>query len=107
MASLSPTEAAANQHSVRVYHQIQHWLDNKKRPEDKEWAPTCQNSEAPCTWLYPASARRGTREIVAVGRPDCFVQCCVFIVGTTATTGRLKLLIVMRIIMVNQYCPMI
>ncbi|GBM95848.1 hypothetical protein AVEN_31735-1 [Araneus ventricosus] len=35
-------------------------------------------------------ARRDEREIAAVGRPDCFVQCCVFIVGTTAITGRFK-----------------
>ncbi|GBM99117.1 hypothetical protein AVEN_60463-1 [Araneus ventricosus] len=53
MASLPPTEAAAHQHSLRVYHQIQHWLGNRKRSEDWDWettigAPTCQNSEAPC-----------------------------------------------------------
>ncbi|GBM49141.1 hypothetical protein AVEN_179749-1 [Araneus ventricosus] len=35
-------------------------------------------------------AGRDAREIAAVGRPDCFVQCCVFIVGTTAITGRFK-----------------
>ncbi|GBM53943.1 hypothetical protein AVEN_64858-1 [Araneus ventricosus] len=34
MASLPLTEAAAQQHSLRVYHQIQHWLGNKKRPQD-------------------------------------------------------------------------
>ncbi|GBM58662.1 hypothetical protein AVEN_251928-1 [Araneus ventricosus] len=31
-------------------------------------------------------ARRDAREIAAVGRPDCFVQCCVFIAGTTTIT---------------------
>ncbi|GBN26309.1 hypothetical protein AVEN_187191-1 [Araneus ventricosus] len=40
MASLPPTEAAAHQHSLRVYHQIQHWLGNKKRPEDWGWKRT-------------------------------------------------------------------
>ncbi|GBM36577.1 hypothetical protein AVEN_162019-1 [Araneus ventricosus] len=35
-------------------------------------------------------ARRDEREIAAVGMPDCFVQCCVFIVGTIAITGRFK-----------------
>ncbi|GBL74096.1 hypothetical protein AVEN_230996-1 [Araneus ventricosus] len=34
MTSLPPTEAAAHQHSRRVYNQIQHLLGNKKRPED-------------------------------------------------------------------------
>ncbi|GBL75775.1 hypothetical protein AVEN_155068-1 [Araneus ventricosus] len=40
MASLSPTEAAIHQHSLRVYHQIQYWLDNKNRPEDWGWERT-------------------------------------------------------------------
>ncbi|GBM00634.1 hypothetical protein AVEN_117992-1 [Araneus ventricosus] len=43
MASLPPTEAATHQYSLRVYHLIQPWLGNKKRPED--WGLTCQNSE--------------------------------------------------------------
>ncbi|GBN70740.1 hypothetical protein AVEN_164347-1 [Araneus ventricosus] len=34
--------------------------------------------------------RWDAREIAAVGRPDCFVQCCVFIVGTTVIAGRFK-----------------
>ncbi|GBN13825.1 hypothetical protein AVEN_44554-1 [Araneus ventricosus] len=34
MSSLPPTEAAAHQHSLRVYHQIQHWRSNKKRHKD-------------------------------------------------------------------------
>ncbi|GBO46963.1 hypothetical protein AVEN_118064-1 [Araneus ventricosus] len=34
--------------------------------------------------------RRDLREIAAVGRPDFFVQCCVFIVGITAITRRFK-----------------
>ncbi|GBM08156.1 hypothetical protein AVEN_214484-1 [Araneus ventricosus] len=40
MASLPPTEAAAHQYSLRVYHQIQAWLDNKKRPDDWGWERT-------------------------------------------------------------------
>ncbi|GBM07222.1 hypothetical protein AVEN_169291-1 [Araneus ventricosus] len=40
MTSLPPTEAAAHQHSRRVYKQIQHWLGNKKRPEDRGWERT-------------------------------------------------------------------
>ncbi|GBM79275.1 hypothetical protein AVEN_200735-1 [Araneus ventricosus] len=39
---------------------------------------------------YPASARRDARDIVAAERPNCFVQRCFFIVGTTAITGRCK-----------------
>ncbi|GBM86308.1 hypothetical protein AVEN_248205-1 [Araneus ventricosus] len=46
MASLPPFKAAAHQHSLRAYHQIQHWLGNKKIPEDwgwenRQWAPIC------------------------------------------------------------------
>ncbi|GBO25124.1 hypothetical protein AVEN_158589-1 [Araneus ventricosus] len=85
MASLPPTEAAAHQHSRRVYYRIQHWLGNKKR----------QNSEisAPDSILYaryPASVRRGAQEIAAVGRSDCFIQCCILIVGATAITEGFK-----------------
>ncbi|GBM48840.1 hypothetical protein AVEN_21622-1 [Araneus ventricosus] len=40
MASLPPTEAAAHQYSLRVYHQIQPWLGNKKRSEDWGWERT-------------------------------------------------------------------
>ncbi|GBN15058.1 hypothetical protein AVEN_211530-1 [Araneus ventricosus] len=29
--------AAAHQHSLKVYYQIQHWLDNKKRHGDWGW----------------------------------------------------------------------
>ncbi|GBM09480.1 hypothetical protein AVEN_141399-1 [Araneus ventricosus] len=45
MASLPPTEAAAHQHSLRVYYQIQHWLGNKKRPEDWGWERTISLSK--------------------------------------------------------------
>ncbi|GBO17097.1 hypothetical protein AVEN_176442-1 [Araneus ventricosus] len=34
IASLPPTEGTTHQHSLRVYHQIQYWLGNKKTPED-------------------------------------------------------------------------
>ncbi|GBL74591.1 hypothetical protein AVEN_235502-1 [Araneus ventricosus] len=35
-------------------------------------------------------AGRDAREIADVGMPDCFVQCCVFIVGTPGITERFK-----------------
>ncbi|GBN17852.1 hypothetical protein AVEN_189269-1 [Araneus ventricosus] len=93
--------AAAHQHSLKVYYQIQYWLGNKNRPG--EWAWERINSElqlvktlkspAPDSVLnarYPASVRRGAQEIVAVGRSDCFVQCCILIVGATAITEGFK-----------------
>ncbi|GBN19243.1 hypothetical protein AVEN_31023-2 [Araneus ventricosus] len=40
MASLPPTEAAAHQYSLRVYHYIQSWLGNKKRSEVWGWEGT-------------------------------------------------------------------
>ncbi|GBO40971.1 hypothetical protein AVEN_21899-1 [Araneus ventricosus] len=57
MASLPPTEAAAHQHSLRVYHQIQHWLDNKKRPEDWSWEITISVLQ-PVKTLKPDSILR-------------------------------------------------
>ncbi|GBO03398.1 hypothetical protein AVEN_176478-1 [Araneus ventricosus] len=93
--------AAAHQHSLKVYYQIQHWLGNKKRPEDFGWERT--NSElqsvktlkspAPDSILYaryPASVRRGAQEIAAVGKSGGFVQCCILIVGATAITEGFK-----------------
>ncbi|GBL90591.1 hypothetical protein AVEN_179493-1 [Araneus ventricosus] len=93
--------AAAHQHSLKVYYQIQHWLGNKKRPG--EWGWERINSELqPVKTLkspaldsilnakYPASVRRGAQEIAAVGRSDCFVQCCILIVGATAITEGFK-----------------
>ncbi|GBM13058.1 hypothetical protein AVEN_69511-1 [Araneus ventricosus] len=92
---------AAHQHSLKVYYQIQYWLGNKKRPG--EWGWERINSElqpvktlkspAPDSILYaryPASVRRGAQEIAAVGRSDCFVQCCILIVGATAITEGFK-----------------
>ncbi|GBM47838.1 hypothetical protein AVEN_5214-1 [Araneus ventricosus] len=92
---------AAHQHSLKVYYQIQHWLGNKKIPED--WGRERTNSEpqsvktqkspAPDSILYaryPASVRRGAQEIAAVGRSDCFVHCCILIVGATAITEGFK-----------------
>ncbi|GBO06790.1 hypothetical protein AVEN_66320-1 [Araneus ventricosus] len=45
MASLPPTETADHQHSRRVYSQIQHWLGNKKRPDDWGWKIQVINSD--------------------------------------------------------------
>ncbi|GBM84067.1 hypothetical protein AVEN_157682-1 [Araneus ventricosus] len=53
MASLPPTEAAAHQHSLRVYHQIQHWLGNKKRPEDWGWERTISGLQPVKTLQLP------------------------------------------------------
>jgi len=35
LLGLPPSEAAAREHSFRVYHQVQAWLGNQKSPE--EW----------------------------------------------------------------------
>ncbi|GBM85339.1 hypothetical protein AVEN_58045-1 [Araneus ventricosus] len=90
-----------HQHSLKVYYQIQHWLGDKKRPG--EWGWERINSElqpvktlkspAPDSILYaryPANVRRGAQEIAAVGRSDCFVHCCILIVGATAITEGFK-----------------
>ncbi|GBN53238.1 hypothetical protein AVEN_182023-1 [Araneus ventricosus] len=69
--------AAAHQHSLKVYYQIQHWLGNKKRPGEWGWERInielqpvkTQKSPAPDSILYaryPASVKRGAQEIAAV-----------------------------------------
>ncbi|GBM18271.1 hypothetical protein AVEN_147401-1 [Araneus ventricosus] len=74
-----------------------HWLGNEKRPEDWYWERAnselqpVKNLRSPASdsilyARYPASVRRGAQEIAAVGRSDCFVQCCILIVGATAIT---------------------
>ncbi|GBL92293.1 hypothetical protein AVEN_224171-1 [Araneus ventricosus] len=84
-----------------LFDRVQHWLANKKRPEDWGWERTSnglqpvktRKAPAPDSNLrarYPESVRRSAQEIAAVGRPDCFVQCCVLIVGTTAITKGFK-----------------
>jgi len=40
LASLPPTQAAARQHSLRTYHQIQMWIGNEKNPLDWGWKNT-------------------------------------------------------------------
>ena len=37
LASLPPTAAAARQHSLRTYHQVQTWIGNYKNPEEWGW----------------------------------------------------------------------
>ncbi|GBO08947.1 hypothetical protein AVEN_170367-1 [Araneus ventricosus] len=54
MDSLPPTEKASHQHSLRVYHQIQHWLGNKKRPGDWAWERTISGLQPVKTLKPPA-----------------------------------------------------
>lgn len=37
LASLPPTSAASKKHSLRVYHQVQHWLGCDLLPSDWGW----------------------------------------------------------------------
>ncbi|GBN76447.1 hypothetical protein AVEN_147681-1 [Araneus ventricosus] len=60
MVSLHPTEAAAQKHSLRVYHQIQNWLGNKRRPEDWGWERTISGLQLVKTLKPPA--------------PDCILR---------------------------------
>ncbi|GBM15067.1 hypothetical protein AVEN_150085-1 [Araneus ventricosus] len=62
MSSLPPNESSAHQYSLRVYRQIQHWLRNKKRPEDWGWENT--NSELqPVKTLKPPAPDSVLRKI--------------------------------------------
>ncbi|GBM44546.1 hypothetical protein AVEN_250531-1 [Araneus ventricosus] len=73
--------AAAHQHSLKVYYQIQHWLGDKKRPGDWGWERT--NSElqpvktlkspAPDSILYaryPASGNCNNKGIQVINSDD-------------------------------------
>ncbi|GBO37303.1 hypothetical protein AVEN_107268-1 [Araneus ventricosus] len=70
MASLSPTEAAAHQHSRRVYHQIQHWLSNKKRQEDWGWERTISGLQ-PVKSLKPPAPDSILRKISCKCKKGC------------------------------------
>ncbi|GBO28443.1 hypothetical protein AVEN_103963-1 [Araneus ventricosus] len=74
MASLPPTEAAAHQHSLRVYHQIQHWLGNKKRPEDWGWERTISGLQ-PVKTLQPPAPDSILRKISCKCKKGCTGNC--------------------------------
>ncbi|GBN76084.1 hypothetical protein AVEN_161632-1 [Araneus ventricosus] len=46
--------AVAHQHSLKVYYHIQHWLGNKKRPEDWGWERTNSGLQPVKTLKPPA-----------------------------------------------------
>ncbi|CAH2005908.1 unnamed protein product [Acanthoscelides obtectus] len=52
LASLPPTEAAAQQHPLRVYFQVQQWHGNEKNPEQCGWKKT-KGGLQPVTTLQP------------------------------------------------------
>lgn len=52
IASLPPSAAAARQHSLRVYHQVQQWLGVEKNPEEWGWKKL-KTGLAPVTSLLP------------------------------------------------------
>ena len=52
LASLPPTSAAARQHSLRVFFQVQHWIENKLDPTTWSWKLD-NNDLIPVTSLIP------------------------------------------------------
>ena len=74
MASLPPTEAAAHQYSLRVYHQIQHWLGNEKRPEDWSWERTNSGLQ-PVTTLKPPAPDSILHKISCKCKKGCTGNC--------------------------------
>lgn len=74
LASLPPTEAAAQQHSLRVYFQVQQWLGNEKDPEQWGWKKTKDGLE-PVTTLQPPAPQAVLKLISCKCKKTCQKNC--------------------------------
>lgn len=74
LASLPPTSAAARQHSLRVYLQVQLWLGRQIRPEDWGWH-TVGDSLNPVTTLLPPAPDNLLNLISCKCRAGCQQRC--------------------------------
>ena len=73
-ASIPPTEAAAQQHAFRVFHQVQQWIGNYLDPEQWGWKLT-ENGLVPITTLKPPAPERLLQLISCKCKTDCQGRC--------------------------------
>lgn len=74
LASLPPTEAAAQQHTLRVYFQVQEWLGNKKDPEQWGWKKT-KEGLVPIPTLLPPAPEAVLKLISCKCKKTCQTNC--------------------------------
>lgn len=74
IASLPPTEAAARQHSLRVFFQVQKWLGHEKIPEEWGWKPS-KNGLMPVTTLQPPAPEAILNYISCKCKTGCRGSC--------------------------------
>lgn len=75
LACLPPTEAAARQHSLRVYFQIQVWKNNFLNPEQWGWKTT-KHGLLPITTDQPAAPQELLNKISCTCTKGCHKNCC-------------------------------
>lgn len=73
-AFIPPTEAAAQQHAFRVFHQVQQWIGNNLDPEQWGWKST-KNGLVPITTLKPPALERLLQLISCKCKTDCRGLC--------------------------------
>lgn len=74
LASLPPTEAAAQQHSLRVYFQVQQWLGNENDPEQWGWKKT-KSGLQPVPTLQPPAPEAVLKLISCKCMKTCQTNC--------------------------------
>jgi hypothetical protein len=89
LAALPPTSASANEHSFRVYHQVQQWLGVELPPTKWGWELTDGQLQPLFTRQPPApekllsliscNCKSGCERSLAAGKQVCYAQCFVAI----------------------------
>lgn len=93
MVGVPPSAAAARQHSLRVYHQVQQWLGVRKAPAEWGWKSTKSGLEPVVTLLPPAPPTL-LKLVTCRCKKDCQRNCgckkagliCALTVKEAATT---------------------
>ena len=82
LESLSPTSAAAKQHSYRTFHTVQQWLGNNFNPTKWGWTLTDRMfllewinlwPQNACLKWYRVTVKQDVVEPAAAGTQDCMV----------------------------------
>ena len=75
LSSFPPTKGAAEQHSFRVYLQIQQWLDNNLHPEQWGWTRIEDGSLFPITTNDPVAPEKILNSIFCRCTTGCSGRC--------------------------------
>lgn len=75
LAALPPTSDAAKQHSLRVYHQVQNWLNNELPPCEWGWSIVNNNCLYPITTEQPPAPENLMKLISCNCKCGCERSC--------------------------------